>query len=216
MKQNCIAILGKQDKPTDAVEEYCHYLGGALLEQAYDLKIERVTWGERGWAAALRMLRHRAKDWRGAWVLVQYTALAWSARGLPLRFLRVLKTLKAAGARAGIVYHDVEPYGGTRVIDRLRRRAQLYTMRAALRVSDAAIFTVPTEKLSWFERQRGNAFFIPVGANLPAICRVRFRKPVYKIKHFAWDLFIHRTASVRDSLGLRRKFWDKSSVTSQS
>ncbi len=166
-RQRIIAILGRRDSPTDAVEEYCRYLGGALLEEDYDLNLERVAWRERGWAAALRTLRHRAKGWGGAWVLVQYTALAWSARGFPLRFLRVLKTLKAAGARVCVVYHDVEPYGGTRVIDRLRRRTQLRTMRAALRVSDAAIFTVPTEQLSWFERQPGNAFFIPVGANLP-------------------------------------------------
>jgi glycosyltransferase involved in cell wall biosynthesis len=166
-RQRIIALLGRRDEPTDAVEEYCRYLGEALLSQNYDLKIERVAWEERGWAAAMRALRRQAKGWSGAWVLVQYTALAWSARGFPLRLPRVLKTLKAAGARVGVVYHDVEPYGGTRVIDRLRRRAQLRTMRAALHVSDAAIFTVPTERLSWFEGQRNNAFFIPVGANLP-------------------------------------------------
>jgi len=50
------------------------------------------------------------------------------------RFVRV-KTLKAAGARVAVVYHDAEPYSGTRVIDRLRRRAQLRTMRKALLVS---------------------------------------------------------------------------------
>lgn len=165
--QRIIALLGQRDAPTDALEEYCRYLGEALQEHGYDLKIERVAWDENGWSAALRQLRRHARGWNGTWVLVQYTALAWSARGFPLRFLRVLKTLRAAGVRVGVVYHDVEPYEGTRVIDRLRRRAQLRTMRGALRVSNAAIFTVPMEKLSWFERGRGNPFFIPVGANLP-------------------------------------------------
>jgi hypothetical protein len=37
------------------------------------------------------------------------------------------------------------------------------------------------------------------------IRKVRFRKPIVKIKQFAWNLFIHRTAGVRESLGLRRK-----------
>ena len=166
--QRIIALLGRRDAPTDAVEEYCRYLGEALHEHGYDLKMERVAWEESGWSSAMRRLRRRAKDWDGAWVLVQYTALAWSARGFPRRFLRVLKTLNATGARVGVVYHDVEPYEGSRVIDRLRRRTQLRAMRAALRIAGAAIFTVPTERLSWFERHQGNAFFIPVGANLPA------------------------------------------------
>ena len=167
-RQRIIALLGRRDAPTDAVEEYCRYLGEALHEHGYDLKMERVAWEESAWSAALRRLRRHAKDWNGMWILVQYTALAWSARGFPLRFLRVLKTLNAAGVRVGVVYHDVEPYEGTRVIDRLRRHAQLRTMREALRTSEAAIFTVPMEKLSWFEPRRGNPFFIPVGANLPA------------------------------------------------
>src|ERR1700686_872561 len=135
MKQNCIAILGRQDKPTDAVEEYCRYLGEALLAEDFELTIERVAWRESGWTRAASALRRRAKGWRGAWVLVQYTALAWSARGFPLRFPRVLKILKAAGVRVGIVFHDVEPYSGTRMIDKVRRRAQLHVMLKALRLS---------------------------------------------------------------------------------
>jgi glycosyltransferase involved in cell wall biosynthesis len=158
------------------VEEYCRFLGDALLAHYYDLKIERVDWAERGWTAALRSLRRRARGWRDEWLLVQYTALAWSARGFPLQFLRVLKTLHAAGVRVSVVYHDVEPYSGTRVVDRLRRHAQLHTMREGLRISEAAVFTVPTEKLSWIKRQPRNAFFIPVGANLPTSGKASLRQ----------------------------------------
>ena len=178
MNQNCLAILGKQDAPTDAVEEYCNYLGKALQVQGYDLKIERVPWEKHGWTAALRGLRRRARRLRGMWVLVQYTALAWSARGFPMRFLRILKTLKAAGARIAVVYHDVEPYPGTRVIDRLRRRVQLRVMREAFRVSDAAVFTVSPEKLSWPKNSLSKTVFIPVGANLPTSGEVASRKNI--------------------------------------
>ena len=76
MRRSCIAILGKQDTPTDAVEEYCRYLGEAMQAEDYDLKIERVPWVEHGWGAALRKLRRRAREWKATWVLVQYTALA--------------------------------------------------------------------------------------------------------------------------------------------
>jgi glycosyltransferase involved in cell wall biosynthesis len=165
--QRVLALLGRPDAPTDAVEEYCRYLSGALVAEGFELTIERVAWPESGWTRAVSALRRRAKGWRGAWVLVQYTALAWSARGFPLRFTRVLKTLKAAGVRVGMVFHDIEPFNGTPLIDGLRRRAQLHIMRQALRLSDAAVFTVPMENISWIKRQSGKGRFIPVGANLP-------------------------------------------------
>jgi hypothetical protein len=100
-------------------------------------------------------------------VLVQYTALAWSERGFPLRFLRVLRILRQAGARVAMVYHDVLPYHGSRTIDKLRRRAQNHAMSEALRSSDLGVFTVPLSKIPWIGRQRTRAIFIPVGANLP-------------------------------------------------
>jgi hypothetical protein len=45
-----------------------------------------------------------------------------------------------------------------------------------------------------------------------AIRKVRFRKPLYKIKTAAWKLFVERTVRLRHALGLRRKFWQKSGV----
>src|SRR5438876_9095543 len=76
-----IALLGRADTPTDAVEEYCWYLSEALRAQGIRLTIERVPWEEGGWGGALQALRGRAKTWKGLWVIVQYTALAWSSRG---------------------------------------------------------------------------------------------------------------------------------------
>jgi len=37
-----------------------------------------------------------------------------------------------------------------------------------------------------------------------SIRRVRFRKPLYTMKSLAWDLFVHRSAKLRNSLGLRK------------
>ncbi len=167
MTMSIIALLGRKDEPTDAVEEYCRYLGDALRLHDFQLEIRRVPWQIHGWPKALRALRLQAARWRYAWVLVQYTALAWSARAFPLKLLRVLKTLKSAGARVGLVFHDVEPYSGMRLVDFLRRFIQVRTMRRALSLADLAIFTVPTEKLSWLNVVPPHASFIPVGPNLP-------------------------------------------------
>jgi len=176
--QRVIALLGRPDAPTDAVEEYCRYLGDALLAEDFELIIERVDWNQTGWNGALNALRRQAEEWRGAWVLVQYTALAWSARGFPLRFPRFLKSLKAAGAHVGVVFHDIEPFSGTRVIDGLRRRVQLHVMRKSLRLSDTTVFTVPIERVSWTKHEPGKGRFIPVGANLPTSSEASSRKGI--------------------------------------
>jgi len=176
--QPVIALLGRPDAPTDAVEEYCRYLGKTLLAEDFELTIERVDWNAAGWNRAANALRRRAEGWRGTWVLVQYTALAWSARGFPIHFPRVLKSLKAAGTRVGVVFHDIEPYGGTRMIDGLRRRVQLHVMLKALRLSDVAVFTVPMERVSWIKHDPGKGCFIPVGANLPTSSEASSRKGI--------------------------------------
>ena len=167
MTTRCIALLGRKDVPTDAVGEYCCYLAAALQSRDIQMEIRRVPWEIHGWPKALRELRLQASQWCNTWVMLQYTALAWSTRGFPQRVLPTLKILKSAGARVGIVFHDVEPYPGTRLIDSIRRFAQVRTMRHALTLVDLAIFTVPPEKLSWLPAVPPHAAFIPVGPNLP-------------------------------------------------
>jgi glycosyltransferase involved in cell wall biosynthesis len=162
-----IALLGQPDHPTDAVEEYCRYLSEALQPRHISLELDRVSWAKDGWDAALKVLREKSTSWRGDWVLLQYTALAWSARGFPLRFLHVIEVLRKAATRIGVVFHDVEPYGGARIVDRFRRRIQLRAMRQTLRASDLAIFTVSPSAISWLPKRPSNATFIPVGANFP-------------------------------------------------
>lgn len=167
MTRQIIALLGRKDEPTDAVEEYCRYLGSALHAHDFDLQIRRVPWEKHGWRDALKAIHLQATTWRGNWVFVQYTALAWSTRGFPQKVLRVLRLLKSSGSNVAVIFHDVEPYPGSRLIDRVRRAAQIGTMRRALRLAELAIFTVPPDKLSWLPARFSNAHFIPVGPNLP-------------------------------------------------
>jgi glycosyltransferase involved in cell wall biosynthesis len=171
-RTRCVAILGRRDQPTDAVEEYCQYLGEALKDEEFELEIVRVRWDEIGSAASMQELRERIRNTqnqsRNNWFLLQYTALAWSRRGFPLRIVRLLKFLKQQGLRCAVVFHDAEAYGGKRWVDRLRRKVQRRAMRRLLLLSDLCFFTVPRENLSWVPAEAKNIVFIPVGANLPS------------------------------------------------
>jgi glycosyltransferase involved in cell wall biosynthesis len=162
-----IALLGRKDEPTDAVEEYCRYLGDALQVHDFQMQICRVQWEIHGWSDSLNALRLQSAGWKDCWVLVQYTALAWSSHGFPQKVLRVLDILKYRGARVGIVFHDVEPYPGARLIDSVRRVIQIRTMRRALSLADCIVSPIPLKRISWFRTWPTNAAFIPVGPNLP-------------------------------------------------
>jgi glycosyltransferase involved in cell wall biosynthesis len=167
--QRVIALLGRRDEPTDAVEEYCRRLGAALETHGFHVDLRRVPWNQHGWAASLDALKLQAEAWRNTWVLVQYTALAWSSRGFPGRIFRVLRVLRKAGARIAMVFHDVEPFEGTRIVDRVRRRLQLGTMGDLTAFSDCNVFTIATDHISWASSfdPTNQSLFIPVGANLP-------------------------------------------------
>ena len=165
----CVAVLGRRDEPTDAVEEYCEYLSRALAAEGISMTLARLRWVEIGWRKALRELCERTRETENPdWFVLQYTALAWSRRGFPGRALRVIRVLKSSGARCAVVFHDAEAYFGSRLVDRLRRAVQLRTMRQALRLADLAIVTIPAEKIPWVPPNSRNAVFIPVGANLPS------------------------------------------------
>ena len=57
MTRQLIALLGRKDEPTDAVEEYCRYLGTALQLHGFQMQIRRVPWELHGWRQSLRALR---------------------------------------------------------------------------------------------------------------------------------------------------------------
>ena len=167
MNPDLVLLLGRKDDPTDAVEEYCHYLCEALGQRSVKGEIARVPWKECVSDGAFEELRRASANWRNRWVFLQYTALSWSERGFPWRALKFLRIVREAEAYPGVVFHDVEPYAGTRTVDVLRRQVQLRVMRRILRVADLAVFTVPLNVVSWLGSASTKSVFIPVGANLP-------------------------------------------------
>jgi glycosyltransferase involved in cell wall biosynthesis len=164
-----IALLGRRDQPTDALEDYCCWLGDALEKQGYDLALVRMPWPERGWLSALNWLRAEGRKWDRGWVLVQYTALGWSRRGVPLMFLAVLVLLRICGIRVAVVFHDPHPYSGRRFVDKARRMCQHWVMRCTYWFSDKVILTIPLPDVSWLQPASSKATFIPVGANIPIV-----------------------------------------------
>jgi glycosyltransferase involved in cell wall biosynthesis len=167
-----MALLGWRDEPTDGVADYCEWLGGAVGEFGYRLETVKIDWPERGWRAALADLEDRGASWRGRWVLLQYTTLAWSRRGFPWQTPRVLAVLQKCGVRCGVVFHDFAPLACKGIVGRIREYCQFRVLDRLYKQADRAIFTVPVENIPWVPPQHEKAVFIPVGANCPEPVRV--------------------------------------------
>lgn len=172
MKTPVVVLLGRRpDLPsgTNAVESYSSLLGEALTRQGWPTTVVEVRWDEVGWARALRQLWRQSRHWSGQWVVVQYTALYWSWRGLPLSFLALLSLLRRRGARVAIVFHDPTGYPGERLLYRVRRAWQHHVMRLAYRISHLSVHTIPVDRVPWLPVNPRKAVSIPVGPNVPAL-----------------------------------------------
>jgi glycosyltransferase involved in cell wall biosynthesis len=162
-----ILLLGRRDQPTDGVLDYCQMLREAGTQRGLLFELASIPWAESGWRAARSQLSKAAVSWRGRWVLLQFTTLAWSYRGFPLGAPRLLEILRRCGARLGVVFHDVAPLPGSGIVGGAREYCQRRVFRQLYELSELAIFTVPVNLVPWLPLRREKATFIPVGANCP-------------------------------------------------
>lgn len=166
--EHWVALLGRKDDPTDGVEDYCTFLGEALARRGVRLEQIRVRWHEDGWVSALRQLSDWSREWRGKWILLQFTALAWSRRGFPIGVLAVQSILRRQGARVAVVFHEPgRQHAGSRHIDRVRGTVQDWAVRRLYRGATKAIMLDPLERIPWLSKGGSKATFIPIGANIP-------------------------------------------------
>jgi glycosyltransferase involved in cell wall biosynthesis len=169
--EKAVLLLGRRDEPTDGVADYCEKLREAGLQRGLSFEIVPVHWAEKGWRDALAELRKAAADWRDRWVFLQYTTLAWSSRGFPLRTPRVLAALQQCGARPGVVFHDFMPARGSGIVGAVREYCHQRVLRQLYARSSLAVFTVSVDKITWLPPRHDKAVFIPVGSNFPELDR---------------------------------------------
>lgn len=167
-EETWFALLGRRDNPVDGVEDYCTFLGQALARRGVSLKVERVEWADRGWVDALLRLWRNSAEWRGKWVLLQFTALNWSRHGFPLGALVTLAILRRRGACCAVVFHESFGRSGPRWIDRFRGAFQNWIGLALYLGANRSIFTAPLSSIPWLPKDASNAIFISIGANIPA------------------------------------------------
>ena len=164
---NILALIGRRDFLSDGVWDYCKRLADALRPHGLEMELSELDWERSGWAAALRRIRSQLQEARFEWALLQYTAIGWSKRGIPVGALVVAWIVKRQRVRLAVVFH--EPYGfqarGTWA--RFRFAFQQWVIRRLYTLADAAIFTVSMQVLPWLRPSDPTARMIPIGSNIP-------------------------------------------------
>jgi glycosyltransferase involved in cell wall biosynthesis len=164
-----VALLGRPDTPADGVADYCAFLARALAARETQMSLTRVRWSENGWFHGLRAIWRESPEWRGQWVLLQYTALSWSRRGFPFGAVAVLAILRRRGVRCAVMFHEPgrQTESSARWIDQIRGACQDWVIRALYRYADKAIFADPLRTIGWLPKNETKAAYIPIGANIP-------------------------------------------------
>jgi len=160
-----IALLGRQDLPTNGVRDYCLQLSRAFARRGEHLDVAEMRWETQGWLRAVGQLWRESREWKGKWILFQYTSLMWSRRGFPLGALAVLGTLRMRGATVCMVFHDIRNDQAHGWKNRLRVTYQYQVMRRAYTWTARSVLTVPAKNVPWLPRNANRAIFIPVGSN---------------------------------------------------
>jgi glycosyltransferase involved in cell wall biosynthesis len=164
-----IGLLGRLDRPTDALRDYCLRLSEALGRRGVVFTLREARWERDGWIRTLWSLWKEGRAWQGQWLLVQYTGLMWSRHGFPLAVPLLLGLLKARGCRVAVVFHDVRAGLYKRWIHRRQLDVQYWVMRTAYRLAERSVITIPLDRVPWLPADSRKAVFIPVGANIPSV-----------------------------------------------
>jgi glycosyltransferase involved in cell wall biosynthesis len=147
-------LLGRPDWPTDGVEDYSRFLGGALAGRGHTC-----------------YLRSELESRRVDWTLLQFTNMMWSRRGFPVGVAAIARVVRPMNSRLAVVIHDPSGFPGTRLRDRTRRGVQRAVMRHLVDVADRVFVTVEPSLVPWTAAARGPMFLLPAGSNIQPVDR---------------------------------------------
>lgn len=163
-----LLLLGRPDEPVDGVHDYSMKLASVLTARGHSVSVARLRWDRTGWVRSLIQLRRRLGNEPRAWVLLQFTAGAWSKTLFTSWVLVLCSLVRWTGSHFGVVVHDPFPIPGTRVRDRVRRRYQALVFRILARKADAMFATLDPLIIPWCGKtERETVKVLPVGTNIP-------------------------------------------------
>lgn len=131
-------------EPVDALDDHCRLLSETLTRLGARPGVVSLDATGPGVVGAARRVLAAARQADG--VLIQHTHLMWSRRGFPGWFVPVVAAARASDRPVAVLFHDPNPFGGTRVIDRVRNRFQVLAGRSAAAFAHSTLVSVAPDR----------------------------------------------------------------------
>ncbi len=166
-KTSHLALLGRFGSNACGIRDYLQLLGTALEEQNCKINIFEFNWQTQGWINSFFKLIKEIKKSDYKAVVIQYTALSWSQRGLPFSLFPIIFFLKLNKIKVGIYFHDPDcaPYYNS--LQKIRSALQSMIMKLLYFYSDATLIAIEPKCVSWIPNNKNKAFLVPIGPNVP-------------------------------------------------
>ncbi len=146
-----VSIVAHSGGEADGVRDHAYQLIKHLETAGWDAELSVIDWRSLGWRRAWQDARNALVPPLDR-VLIHYSHLAWSRRGLAFNFA-VLTCLCRRRAPVVLWIHDPSRVPGSAAKNRLASASKRLAMRLALWIAGSAIVPIEPTKVYWLSRR---------------------------------------------------------------
>jgi glycosyltransferase involved in cell wall biosynthesis len=166
-----VSVIAASRGRADGVRDHAQELTRELGRHGCDADVLTVDWRSEGWRTTHSLARE-AQLLRPDLIILHYSHVAWSRRGLPVGLLDFLWRLRRASDIL-LWVHDPGRVDGDSVLQRAGSYAKSVGLNAARHVAEGVVVTVHPSRVYWLGACPDNVGYMPSPSNLPRV----FRQP---------------------------------------
>ncbi len=153
-------MVAHNGKSSCGVRDHAAGLASHISSLGVPADVRLVEWRRDGFFKSLRKLRHQLRQAQSDCVLLHYSHLAWSRRGLPFGFLVVFGVCRSVTSTT-VWVHDPSRIGGRSLKHRAATFVKGAALRLAYRCGRGIVVSVEPTAVYWLGKRSDDVAFVP-------------------------------------------------------